>query len=142
MGIVGFDQFQQLRRRGMLLVGVVQLQLVVVQLGQRRRGWRGLRLVPQQYRPQPNFLAGADRVHLERVTRGERDRPFRIGADADEPVRVVRVGFEHEWYRGLAGGEPCPAWGPVLICHVGLAGFEPASSASRTQRATKLCHNP
>ena len=25
---------------------------------------------------------------------------------------------------------------------VGLAGFEPAASASRTQRATKLRHNP
>lgn len=38
--------------------------------------------------------------------------------------------------------------GKAIICHeckknrVGLAGFEPATSASRTQRSTKLSHSP
>jgi hypothetical protein len=38
-----------------------------------------------------------------------------------------------------------PAWetGPgLLFCSVGVAGFEPTTSSSRTKRATKLRYTP
>src|SRR5687768_5204403 len=39
-------------------------------------------------------------------------------------------------------GAPGPVKGPGAPAAVGLTGFEPAASSSRTRRATKLRHSP
>ena len=47
--------------------------------------------------------------------------------------------YAHEHFPSI---QEEPARGRLLNSMVGLTGFEPAASASRTQRSTKLSHNP
>ena len=69
-----------------------------------------------------------------------------------QPVERVSVLMQSEW-RGSNARPPRPQRGALPLSHtppikppsknyVGLAGFGPAASSSRTKRATKLRHNP
>ena len=45
--------------------------------------------------------------------------------------------------RRIRAGSPLGVTGPgLLLCCVGVAGFEPTTSSSRTKRATKLRYTP
>ncbi len=100
-------------------------------------------------------------AHSGRLTRGARKRRSQAGRSAGGPADGSAVGTAslpgsaRRSARGVALGSPATTKGtgsrrcPPRDCRppprrrlVGVTGFEPATSASRTQRATKLRHTP
>ena len=72
--------------------------------------------------------------------RPRRRCPFRAGRPAGPPS--VATGLPGTTREPRGYDEAAEPYGPAALARVGVAGFEPTASSSRTKRATKLRHTP